>query len=259
MSEQTIYEQLRRAGMSAAGACGMLGNMRAESRMLSNNVQDAYGRNDEQYTAMVDSGGLDAGYAFVYDSIGYGLCQWTLASRKQKLLSFAKQRGVSIGDEDMQVQFCLWELQNEPEYAKLWPYLCTTNGVYDAAARICKEFERPAVNNIAERAGYANEYFMRFGGMEIGGETPPVSSADSPLGEGAKGAGWPPRELEYGMFGGDVIALQGLLFARGYHIKIDGDFGNATKNAVAGFQAEAFGYGDGRADYRTWDALLERG
>lgn len=252
MSEQTIYEQLRRAGMSAAGACGMMGNMRAESGMRANNVQDGYGYVDEQYTAGVDAGLID-----FLDSIGYGLCQWTYGPRKRNMLAFHRQRGVSIGDEATQVAFCLHELQSE--YAKLWPYLCTTNGVADAAARICKEFERPAVNNIAERAGYANEYFMRFGGMEIGGETPPVSSADSPLGEEAKGAEWPPRELEYGMFGGDVIALQGLLFARGYHIKIDGDFGNATKNAVAGFQAEAFGYGDGRADNRTWDALLERG
>ena len=252
MSEQTIYEQLRRAGMSAAGACGMLGNMKAESAMRADNVQDGYGYVDEQYTAGVDAGLID-----FLDSIGYGLCQWTYGPRKRNMLDFHRKCGVSIGDEATQVAFCLHELQSE--YTKLWTYLCTTNGVYDAAARICKEFERPAVNNIAERASYANEYFMRFGGMEISGETPPVSSADSPLGEWAKGAEWPPRELEYGMFGGDVIALQGLLFARGYHIKIDGDFGNATKNAVAGFQAEAFGYGDGRADYRTWDALLERG
>ena len=252
MSEQTIYEQLRRAGMSAAGACGMLGNMKAESAMRADNVQDGYGYVDEQYTAGVDAGLID-----FLDSIGYGLCQWTYGPRKRNMLDFHRKCGVSIGDEATQVAFCLHELQSE--YTKLWTYLCTTNGVYDAAARICKEFERPAVNNIAERASYANEYFMRFGGMEISGETPPVSSADSPLGEWAQGAEWPPRELEYGMFGGDVIALQGLLFARGYHIKIDGDFGNATKNAVAGFQAEAFGYGDGRADYRTWDALLERG
>lgn len=250
MSAQTIYEQLRRAGMSAAGACGMLGNMQAESRLQSNNAQDAYGQNDEQYTAMVDSGGLDAGYAFVYDSIGYGLCQWTLASRKQKLLSFAKQRGVSISDEDMQVQFCLWELQNEPEYEKLWPYLCTTKGVYEAAERICVEYERPAVNNISERAGYANEWFMRLGGMATTEESPAV--ADVPA------ADWPPRELEYGMVGGDVIALQGLLFAHGYHLTIDGDFGNKTGNAVAGFKAETFGAGDTTCDYKTWDALLRR-
>ena len=258
MSEQTIYEQLRRAGMSAAGACGMMGNMKAESAMRANNVQDGYGYTDEQYTAGVDAGIID-----FLDSIGYGLCQWTYGPRKRNMLDFHRKRGVSIGDEATQVVFCLHELQSE--YTKLWTYLCTTNGVYDAAARICREYERPAVNNIAERAGYANEYFMRFGGMDVG--TIPQSPAETaPFTQGglienseAKNAEWPPRELEYGMFGGDVIALQGLLFARGYHIKIDGDFGNATKNAVAGFQAEAFGYGDGRADNRTWDALLERG
>ena len=253
MSEQTIYEQLRRAGMSEAGACGMMGNMRAESAMRANNVQDGYGYTDEQYTAGVDAGLID-----FLDSIGYGLCQWTYGPRKRNMLDFHRQRGMSIGDEATQVAFCLHELQTE--YTKLWAYLCTTNGVYDAAARICKEYERPAVNNITERAGYANEYFMRFGGMEISAAGQPSQSpavTAPPEGEPV-GSEWPPRELEYGMFGGDVIALQGLLFARGYHIQIDGDFGNATKNAVAGFQADVFDYGDGRCDNRTWDALLKR-
>ncbi len=255
MSEQSIYIQLRQAGMSAAGACGMMGNMRAESAMRANNVQDGMGYSDEDYTAGVNAGLID----FANDQRGYGLCQWTYGVRKANLLRYARQCGVSVGDETMQVNFCIKELQGE--YSKLWQYLCTTNGVYDAARRICTEYERPAVNNIAERAGYANEYYMRFGGMTI----PQSAAPTAPFTQGSliensevKSADWPPRELEYGMFGGDVIALQGLLFAHGYLIKIDGDFGNATKNAVAGFQAESFGYGDGRADYRTWDALLER-
>ncbi len=251
MSEQSIYIKLRQAGMSAAGACAMMGNMQAESAMRANNVQDGYGYTDEDYTARVDAGRIE-----FRDGIGYGLCQWTYSTRKQNLLTFARQRGASIGNEDMQVDFCVKELRSE--YANLWTYLCTTNGVYDAAERICREYEHPAVNNIKERAGYGNEFFMRFGGMAIQpsqsvGTAPPETEPSS-----REGAEWPPRELEYGMFGGDVIALQGLLFAHGYLIKIDGDFGNATKNAVAGFQAESFGYGDGRCDSRTWDKLLER-
>lgn len=243
MSAQTIYEQLRRAGMSAAGACGMLSNMQAESALRANNVQDGYGYTDEQYTAGVDAGLID-----FLDGIGYGLCQWTYGPRKANLQRYARSIGTSIGDETMQVNFCIKELMTE--YPELWNFLCATKGVYEAAKRICVEYERPAVNNIEERAQYANEWFMRLGGMATDEESPAV--ADVPA------ADWPPRELEYGMIGGDVIALQGLLFAHGYHLTIDGDFGNKTGNAVAGFKAETFGAGDTKCDYRTWDALLRR-
>lgn len=244
MSAQTIYARLVQAGMSPVGACGMLGNMQAESALRANNVQDGMGYSDEDYTAAVDAGLAD----FVADGIGYGLCQWTYWARKRNLLEFARSRGVSVGDEDMQVDFCVHELRTE--YPDLWLFLCTCNGVYEAAERVCTEYERPAFNNTDIRAGYANEWFMRLGGMEVAGDSPAV--ADVPA------ADWPPRELEYGMTGGDVIALQGLLFAHGYRIAVDGDYGNKTKNAVAGFQASVFSYGDGRCDYRTWDALLKR-
>ena len=118
----------------------MLGNMKKESGLRANNVQDGYGYTDEGYTAKVDSGQLN----FI-DSIGYGLCQWTYGPRKLKLLQFARQRGVSIGDEDMQVDFCINELRTE--YPKLWLYLCDCKGVAPAADKICEEYERPEKNN----------------------------------------------------------------------------------------------------------------
>ena len=108
MSAQTIYFKLIEAGMSPVGACAMMGNMWAESGMRANNAQDGYGYTDEGYTAKVDAGQLN----FI-DSIGYGLCQWTYGPRKLKLLQFARKRGVSIGDEDMQVDFCIQELRSE--------------------------------------------------------------------------------------------------------------------------------------------------
>ena len=39
MSGMSIYGALVRAGMTAAGACGLMGNMQAESGMKSNIVQ----------------------------------------------------------------------------------------------------------------------------------------------------------------------------------------------------------------------------
>lgn len=93
--------------MSAAGACGLMGNMQAESGMKSSIVQRGMTElSDAEYTRRADCGELD----FAHDGVGYGLVQWTFGPRKEKLLGFARAAGVSVGDEDMQVKFCISEL-----------------------------------------------------------------------------------------------------------------------------------------------------
>lgn len=260
MSIQTIYTRLVQAGMSPVGACAMMGNMQAESAMRSNNVQDGYGYTDEGYTAKVDAGQLN----FI-DSIGYGLCQWTFGPRKLNLLRFARSRGVSVGDEDMQVDFCIQELRTE--YPMLWLYLCDATGIYEAAERICKEYERPAVNNVDVRAQAANQFYMTLGGLSVGeGLAPPETGTASTAGGAsssptvdAEEVWWPPRVLEIGMYGGDVVALQGLLIAHGYPAGITGTFDSATRIKTMAFQAEQGLVGDGIAGPLTWAALCKRG
>ena len=252
MSAQTIYFKLVEAGMSPEGACAMMGNMWAESGGKSNNVQDGYGYTDEGYTAKVDAGQLE-----FRDGIGYGLCQWTYSTRKQKLLQFARSRGVSVGDEAMQVDFCVQELRSE--YPKLWLYLCDCKGVEEATDRICTEYERPAVNNFKPRRDAANGFYMSFGGAE--GQTIPQSPAETaPFTQGSLDAEvyWPPRTLELGMFGPDVVALQGLLIAHGFPAGITGTFDAATRIKTMGFQVEHDLYGDGIAGPLTWAALTKR-
>lgn len=253
MSAQTIYFKLVEAGMSPEGACAMLGNMQAESAMRSNNVQDGYGYTDEGYTAKVDAGQLE-----FRDGIGYGLCQWTYSTRKQKLLQFARSRGVSVGNEDMQVDFCVWELRSE--YPKLWLYLCDCKGVEEATDRICTEYERPAVNNFQPRRDAANGFYMSFGGVK--GQTIPRSPAETvPFTQGsldAEESYWPPRTLELGMFGPDVVALQGLLIAHGFPAGITGTFDAATAAQLMAFQEAKSLKADGIAGNKSWTALTRR-
>ena len=256
MSAQTIYFKLVEAGMSPEGACAMMGNMWAESGGKSNNVQDGYGYSDEQYTAMVDGGGLDAGYSFIYDSIGYGLCQWTFSTRKKNMLDFHRARNKSIGDEDTQVDFCVQELRSE--YPKLWLYLCDCKGVEEATDRICAEYERPAVNNFQPRRDAANGFYMSFGGIEPS-QSPSVTAPPEGEPSTAEEVYWPPRTLELGMFGPDVVALQGLLIAHGYPAGISGTFDGATRLMTMAFQAEQGLVGDGIAGPLTWAALTKRG
>lgn len=158
MSNKSIYDALLAAGLTKEGTCGLMGNMRAESLMRSNNAQDSYGKDDATYTAQTDNGLVN----FAGDGIGYGLCQWTAASRKAKLLAYAKQQGVSIGDEDMQVRFCLLEMMHD--FPDVWAFLTVSHDLLQCAQLVCTDYERPAHNNVGTRYEYAQEFFNQFAG-----------------------------------------------------------------------------------------------
>lgn len=165
MSSKTIYDQLRAVGMTAEGACGLMGNFQAESAMRSNNVEDRSGIDDDRYVQMVDGGGYDflSDYGHHY---GFGLAQWTLQSRKNNLLNLAKKRGCSIADETMQVDFAIWELSNQ--FPGVWQVLTTSHDLYECSRIVCVQYERPAVNNVDVRYRYARDFF----GMLAGGSDP---------------------------------------------------------------------------------------
>lgn len=159
MSTKTIYDALRSAGMTAEGACGLMGNMMAESSMQANIAQRGMTTlTDYGYTVAADMRTID----FVHDSVGYGLCQWTYWSRKQDLLSFAAASGVSVGDEDMQVQFCVKELRKD--FPGVWAVLTSSHDLYECARIVCLQYERPAVNNVDARYRFALDFFGQLAG-----------------------------------------------------------------------------------------------
>lgn len=155
---QMIYNLFKAAGLTHWGACAMLGNFEAESSLKSNNLQNSFEKNgvsDEVYTMAVDNG---LWKNFVNDQAGYGLAQWTHPDRKRKLLEFVQEANASIGDETTQVEFAVHELKTE--YSGLFSYLCSVDadGLYAACDRICREYERPAVNNVAARFAFAQKW-----------------------------------------------------------------------------------------------------
>lgn len=181
MSVKTIYEQLRAAGMTAEGACGLMGNFQAESAMRSNNVEDRSGMSDERYTALVDGGGYD----FVTDyghHYGYGLAQWTLGSRKESLLNMAHKRGCSVSDERMQVDFAIWELSNQ--FPTVWQVLTGGHDLYEATRIVCIQYERPAVNNIDARYKFARDFFSQLADGSDPDPDPEPAPAPQPQQEG---------------------------------------------------------------------------
>lgn len=162
MSERTVYLAFRAAGLDHIGACAMLGNLTAESSLKADIVQrGTTSLSDAEFTRRVDSGELDFISGF---SGGYGLAQWTYPSRKQKLLDFARSRGVSVGDEAMQTDFCIQELRSD--FPDLFRSLCTADNLYTAVSRVCREYERPAVNNIEARHRFAVEAGRRMEALD---------------------------------------------------------------------------------------------
>lgn len=172
MKVKEIYDILRAGGLSHAGALGMIGNMMAEAgpSLPSNIAQRGMtSLSDAEYTRMADAGQID----FVYDAVGYGLCQWTYFSRKQGLLNFARQNGVSVGDGKMQCEFCLKELREE--FGGIFGVLCNSTSIDDCADVVCTQYERPAVNNIAARRQYAHEAERQIGeDNNVPTYTPPI-------------------------------------------------------------------------------------
>lgn len=141
-----IFERCLSLGMTEAGAAGCVANILAESAGRPTNVEDRSNISDEIYTANVNNGQYTD---FVNDRYGYGLCQWTLPSRKQALLAYAKSCGMSIGDADMQFAFMKKEMMDE--YPKVWNTLTSTDDPYVAGHVMCMQYERPANTEASAR------------------------------------------------------------------------------------------------------------
>ncbi len=250
MSQLSILSALVRGGMTPIAACAMGGNMMCESRMQPDIAQHGMTTlTDAEYTAAADAGTIN----FAYDAIGYGLCQWTYYARKQRLLEYAKSMGASVGDEETQVNFCLAELKTE--YRELWEYLASAQDLYGAAARICREYERPAVNNIADRVNAGNALYMQYGSQldamaaGDGSEDPFAAANDSTAYEGDKSLSMPTVR------GGDRTPETGYLAALlanlGYDVLWDG-----LAACLIDYQVKCGIDADGICGEKTWRRLL---
>lgn len=247
MNEKEIYQYLVQSGLTSVGTCSLMGNMQAESGLRANNAQNYMTTlTDKEYTAAADAGTID----FVYDSIGFGLCQWTYWSRKKALLDYAKKCGVSVGDTKMQLDFCLNEIKTR--YSFVWNLLTTSNNIHEATSYVCTQYERPAVSNISTRENYAQKFYNQFASIDVPKvdvlpeDVPTVDVSSYPL-------------IRRGSKGTYVKKCQNLLIQKGYELPkygADGDFGAEMYSAVIKFQREHGLEVDGIVGAKTWEALF---
>ena len=251
MSKETIYSYLRQGGLSHNGACAMMGNMYCESLLKSDNVEDRCSMSDAEYTKAVDTGAI-SGYQFARDSFGYGLVQWTYWSRKDELWKLTVGKGISVADEQTQCQFCIAELIRDYKY--LYEFITEDCDLYSATSRICKEYERPAVNNVDARYAKAKEYANAF--KDNGSSSSGVSSSNP--NQSTDSVEITVRVLRKGDIGRDVFMMQTGLSDMGIECGIpDGDFGPLTEAGVNDLK-ESIGLPmDGTVDADVWQILFQ--
>ena len=142
MSQQTIYDQLKKEFNNDYGVCGLMGNLKAESNLRSNNLQNTYNESlhmtDEEYTSKVDNGSYKD---FATDRAGYGLAQWTTKGRKQGLYDYIKSKNKSIGDEQSQVEWCIYELK--VAFKEVYEGIKNAKSVKEASDLVLTKYEKP--------------------------------------------------------------------------------------------------------------------
>ena len=164
--QEYMYRRFRQAGMTAVGACALLGNIQHESAFIANNVEDGRGYSDEAYTAMVDDGRITKN-SFIHDAIGYGYAQWTYYSRKNLMHDYIRGRGKSIGDSDAQIDFLLWEMEHY--FQNIWKLLKTSSDLQECTRELLYKWENPAEkeNNMRNRYASAQEFYRKFSGLDV--------------------------------------------------------------------------------------------
>ena len=175
MNERKIYDYLVKSGLTPAGACGLMGNLFAESGLISNRVEilclkrlKEAGKiyTDATYTAFVDDGTISREeflHPLPYRQYGYGLAQWTSPDRKAGLYDLCKKLNTSIGDLDTQLEFLLKELKEI--FRSVYSSLTTTSDVLEATTIVLRKFEAPSDTGTAvinQRFKFALNYYEQF-------------------------------------------------------------------------------------------------
>lgn len=179
MTNKEIFDFLTDAGMTEAGAAGMMGNLYHESGLIANRVEilclkrlreQGQDWTDKTYTVAVDTGVITR-ERFLNPlpgkQYGYGLAQWTTPGRKAHLYDAAKIAGVSIGNMEMQLDFLIDELQHA--FPDVWKVLTSSENVDVCTDKVLTGFEMPAGAEALKpvRRQTARKYLEKYGGDKM--------------------------------------------------------------------------------------------
>lgn len=161
--EKVWYYLTNNMGFTKEAAAGVMGNMKHESGIRANNLQDSYnkslGYSDEGYTSAVDSGQYSES-RFVSDSAGYGLVQFTSKENKRNLYNKKKELNTSIADVSMQLSALNDYLS--AHHSRLLNTLRSTTDITTAVKDFMNDYERPGVPALQSRINGANAIYKEF-------------------------------------------------------------------------------------------------
>ena len=256
--QQTIYNRLRYHGISQAGALGILGNFDCESDCEPFRLQgdfNPYRTASKVYVQGVTNGSISR-ETFSRDAKGFGIYQLTYWSRKQGYYDFWKSSGKALDSAELQVDYAIKEMQSD--YPQLFAFLKQTTDIFTAVSRVCREFERPAFNNIDARFDRAKKIQYEIdldGGGELEPQPEPQPTVDHSL---------TLRTIDKNCTSFiEVYLLKSVLINRGYDsangglLTIDDIWTEALTNAVIQFQADNGLTADGIVGPKTWAKLFE--
>lgn len=255
MSRESIWFGLGRFGLAPEEKAVIMGNAQQESGNETDRVQGDFDRDrcfSKEYTAMVDKGAVGR-TEFINrgpNGGGYGWLQWTFWSRKAGLYDLAKGRGVSIGDEDLALDY-MWQELNTAEFSSVLQMLRSDASLREKVVYWMIYFEKPDDKSIKAqniRVRYAEQILAEFAektAPETPGEQSPVSTDNSDEKDDKK-----PKckyhfteyavkihLLKKGDYGPEVTSMQSLLNNRKFNCgEADGYFGPDTEKALINFQ-----------------------
>lgn len=178
--QEKIYRKARQVGFTPEAACGLLGNIQQESNFSSINVEDRSNIDDLAYTVSIDQGKYTRD-KFMYDKYGYGIAQWTHYGRKGLFYDWMKQRKLSIGDEDGQIEFLFWEMKNY--FPVQFNLCCQCNDLYKCTWELLDKWENPdeKQKRIKVRYVYAQTWYLKFKDYRIDGDALKVKAGEKKM------------------------------------------------------------------------------
>lgn len=194
---QYIWNFLNTVIGNEYGVAGLMGNMYAESGLLSFRLQGDYDSPDypasHTYTRNVDDGTISKA-TFTTDQKGYGLCQWTIQYRKTNMYEFIQPstQGNSISDLFSQLRFLMAELEGDypqSDYRDVLRVLESVSGtpqnaIREASDKVLTDFENPAVQTESvkiQRYRYSLDIYNTFSGQPPVPPVPPSEYKGMPL------------------------------------------------------------------------------
>lgn len=157
MNEKAIWDFLLQKTGNAYGTAAIMGNLMAESSL---NPRCVTGIKDPEYVCKADNEEID----FAHDGHAFGLVQWCYYTRKGGLQAYAKQRGVSVADLTMQLEYLVKEMSQD--YKSVWKTVTEAKDIRTASDVVMLKYEKPATTTETakkKRADYGKLFYIEYG------------------------------------------------------------------------------------------------